>query len=51
MKNFTPEQVRDMSLAEANAALDGFQELNGSKRDDVPTMEEVEEMMRLYPDN
>jgi len=50
MKNFTPDQVRAMSLAEVSAAIDGFQEFNGSKRDDVPTMEEVEAMMQLYPD-
>lgn len=50
MKNFTPDQVRAMSLKEITAAIDGFQEFNGAERDDVPTMEEIEEMMRLYPD-
>lgn len=51
MKNFTPDQVRAMSLQEVTAAIDGFQEFNGAGRDgDLPTMDEVDEMMRLYPD-
>lgn len=50
MLHFTPDQVRAMSLAEIGIAMDGFQEFNGGKRDDVPTMDEVEAMMLLYPD-
>lgn len=53
MMHFTPDQVRAMSLPEISAAIDGFQEFNGGKQDkfaDLPTMEEVEEMMALYPD-
>lgn len=51
-KTFTPDQVRDMSLAEISAAIDGYMEANGAedKFRDLPTPEEVEEMMRLYPD-
>lgn len=50
MMHFAPRAVREMSLAEVSAALDGFQEFNGGKQNDVPTREELEEMMRLYPD-
>ncbi len=53
MMRFTPDQVRAMSLIEVHAAIDGFQEFNGAKSDkfaDLPTPDEVEEMMRLYPD-
>lgn len=49
--HFRPRDVRDMSLAEISAAIDGFTEFNGGGQDaGVPTMEEVEEMMRLHPD-
>lgn len=51
MMHFTPEQVRDMSLAEIGAAIDGFTEFNSGKRgDDHPTLDEVYELMKLYPD-
>lgn len=50
MLRFTPDQVRAMSLAEISAAIDGFQEFNSGNRNDIPSWEEVEEMMRLYPD-
>lgn len=52
MKNFTPDQVRGMSVAEITAAIDGFQEFNGAgdNADDVPTWDEIEEAMRLSPD-
>lgn len=52
MMHFTPDQVRAMSLAEIGAAIDGFQEFNGDKRNnDLPSLDEVEELMRLYPDD
>ncbi len=52
-KSFTPDQVRAMSVAEISAAIDGYLEANGAddKFRDLPTPEEVEEMMQLYPDS
>jgi hypothetical protein len=51
MLHFTPDQARAMSLKEIKAAIDGFEEFNGGGRErDLPTMDEVDEMMRLYPD-
>lgn len=50
--NFTPAEVRSMSLAECYAAMDGLNDYNSAQdpKNDVPTREELEEMMRLYPD-
>lgn len=51
MMHFTPDQVRRMSLREIGAAIDGFAEFNGGKNaDDHPTLDEVHELMKLYPD-
>ncbi len=51
MMHFTPDQVRRMSLAEIGAAIDGFQEFNGGKKaDDHPTLDEVYELMKQFPD-
>lgn len=50
MLHIIPREVRAMSFAEVAAAIDGFTEFNSKSEPDVPTMEEVEEMMRLYPD-
>lgn len=54
MLGFTPDQVRAMSIPEALLAIDGFSEMRraeaGVKRDEFPTMEEIHEMMLLYPD-
>ena len=51
MLRFTPDQVREMSLAEALLAIDGFVEMQnaaaGVKPDVFPTQEEHEEIMRL----
>lgn len=49
MKNFTPDQVRAMSLAEAALAIDGYGEMKraeaGVREDDAPpTIEEAHEL-------
>lgn len=42
MLHFTPDEVRGMSLAEIDAAIDGFREFNGQGRDaEPPTRDEV----------
>lgn len=45
MKDFTPDQVRAMSLAEAALAIDGFSEMKkaeaGENDDGPPTQEEA----------
>jgi hypothetical protein len=42
MKNFTPDQVRRMSLTEIRLAIEGFQEFNGGERANAsPTQEEA----------
>lgn len=51
MLHFTPDQVRGMSLAEIGLAIDGFKEFNGAKSDEYPTLDELDELMRLYPDD
>lgn len=54
MMHFTPDQVRRMSLAEATLAIDGFIEMRNAEagvRDvEPPTLDEVHELMMLYPD-
>lgn len=55
MLGFTPDEVRAMSLAEAALAIDGFGEkvrAEAGVPPDVgpPSLEEVHELMLLYPD-
>lgn len=55
MLGFTPDEVRNMSLAEAALAMDGFGEKVRAEAGvpnvvEPPSIEEVNELMLLYPD-
>ena len=54
MKNFTPDQVRAMSMAEVTLSVDGFTALKqaeaGVSDRAPPTQEEIDEMKALHPD-
>lgn len=55
MLGFTPDEVRAMSLAEAGLAIEGFTEMRRAEAGqsaavDPPTLDEVRELMELYPD-
>ena len=54
MLRFTPDEVRAMSIPEALLAIEGFSEMRraeaGASKNEYPTMEEIHEMMLLYPD-
>ncbi len=55
MMGFTPDQVRAMSLAEAQLAISGFVEMRQAEAGvqasvEPPSIEEVRELMKLYPD-
>lgn len=51
MMGWKPDEVRAHAIPEFMAAHDGFREFNGAtEKPRAATHEQLEELMRLYPD-
>lgn len=52
MKNFTPDEVRAMSLAEATIAIDGYSEMKraeaGVVDNQAPSEEDIADLLRQH---
>mgnify|MGYP003135323727 CR=1 FL=1 len=50
MLHMPPNYFWNMSLMELHTAIDGFMEINGSKKNKSMTPDELQKLMELYPD-